>query len=163
MSDLQNIIKKKFGHRLRTRVSGICIKDEKILMVRHAGLGKTGTFWAPPGGGMDFGMNAKKNLIREVKEETGLDVTVGSFMFVHEYLGNPLHAIELFFRIIIEDGEIKRGFDPELSSNNQIIKEVKFMSFKEIVDLGGAQTHNIFSVCKSISEIEFLNGYLIFQ
>ncbi len=163
MSDLQNIINKRFGHHLRTRVSGICIENEKILLVRHAVLGKTGTFWAPPGGGMEFGMNAKENLIREVKEETGLNVSVGSFMFVHEYLEKPLHAIELFFRIEIDNGDIKCGSDPELSSNNQIIKEVKFMSFDEIASLRGPQIHNIFNVCKNISEIEFFRGYLIFQ
>lgn len=163
MSALQNKIKEQFGNRLRTRVSGICIKDEKILMVRHSGLDDSNTFWAPPGGGMDYGMNANENLIREVKEETGLVVSVGSFMFTHEYLNKPLHAIELFFRIEIEAGELKRGFDPELSSKNQIIKEVKFMTFEEIKSLRITQVHNIFNVCTSISDVDLLNGYFIFQ
>jgi len=163
MSVLQNKIKEQFGNRLRTRVSGICIKNEKILMVRHAGLNQSDTFWAPPGGGMDYGMNTKNNLIREVKEETGLVVSVGQFLFVHEYLNEPLHAIELFFNVKIETGKIKHGFDPELSPQNQIIKEVKFMTFEEIDNLDKTQIHNIFNVCKRVSDIKFLKGYYIFQ
>jgi 8-oxo-dGTP diphosphatase len=161
MPELQNKIKDKFGYHLRTRVSGICIREEKILMVKHVGLGKTGTFWAPPGGGMIFGTTAKENLIREVKEETGLNVSVGPFLFVNEYLENPLHAIELFFRIEIKDGKIQRGFDPELSSEDQIIEEVRFMSFEEIEAMRGPQLHNIFNVSKHVSEVQFLKGYFI--
>ncbi len=163
MSELQNKIKKRFGHHLRTRVSGICIDREKILMVKHAGLGETGIFWAPPGGGMDFGTTAKENLIREIREETGLDVSVGPFLFVHEYLEEPLHAIELFFKIDITGGEIHRGADPELSKEDQIIKEVKFMSFEELEALRGPRLHNIFSHCNPVSEILQMKGYFIFN
>ena len=31
--------------------------------------------WDLPGGGLDFGEDAHKGIIREIKEETGLDVT----------------------------------------------------------------------------------------
>ena len=163
MSELQNNIRKRFGNRLRTRVCGICIEEGKMLMVKHAGLGEEGEFWAPPGGGMDFGANAEKNLIREVKEETGLDISVGPFLFVHEYLAEPLHAIELFFKIEVTGGRIQRGFDPELSTKNQIIREVKFMKFEEIEALRGPRLHNIFNESEHVSGIPQMKGYFIFH
>ncbi len=163
MPGLRNKIEERFGHRLRTRVSGICVMNEKILMVKHIGLGETGVFWAPPGGGMDFGANAEENLIREVREETGFNVSVGPFLFVHEYLEKPLHAIELFFKINIEGGKINRGFDPEMSPEEQIIKEVKFMSFEELEALRGPRLHNIFNHCNHVSEILQMKGYFIFN
>ena len=60
----ENIVK-HFGNRLRVRVNGILIENERILMVKHVGLGETGYLWAPPGGGIEFGTSAPQNLERE--------------------------------------------------------------------------------------------------
>src|SRR5205814_2113551 len=96
LSDPDHLIE-IFGNKLRVRVCGICIKDQTILLIKHKYLGPKNELWAPPGGGLNFGENARTSLEREFKEETGLNVRVEDFLFIHEFLNPPLHAIELFF------------------------------------------------------------------
>lgn len=50
-------------------------KNNKVLMGRRKGSHGTGT-WAPPGGHLDFGESFETCALREVKEETGLDVRI---------------------------------------------------------------------------------------
>lgn len=52
--------------------SGYLVEDGKILLVHHRGFDK----WVPPGGHIEAGDTFHETAIREVKEETGLDVEV---------------------------------------------------------------------------------------
>jgi 8-oxo-dGTP diphosphatase len=49
--------------------------DGRILLVRRGTVVYKG-YWALPGGRVDFGENAEQAIVREVKEETGLDVDI---------------------------------------------------------------------------------------
>ena len=89
-------IEAKFGNHLRSRVNGVLIEDGKILMIKHL-MGNGKIMWSVPGGGMHFGQSAAQNLKREFSEDTGLDIAVKAYLFVHEYLAAPLHAMEHFF------------------------------------------------------------------
>jgi 8-oxo-dGTP diphosphatase len=160
---LNEQIVRKFGNMLRIRVCGICVEDDKILLVKHHALGEKGVLWAPPGGGMHFGTSAEENLRREIREETGLDVRVEKFLFVHEFLDPPLHAVELFFKVRIIDGNLVTGSDPEMSGQEQIISDVRFVPFEEITSSSGMYYHNIFTICKDLSKIQELQGYFIFS
>jgi ADP-ribose pyrophosphatase len=54
-------------------------KDDKILLVRE----RNGT-WSLPGGWVDVGLSVKENIIKEVKEESGLDVTADLVIAVQD-------------------------------------------------------------------------------
>lgn len=157
------IVEQLFGHRLRYRVCGICIQNHQLLLVRHSGIGDEGELWIPPGGGMETGLSAPENLEREFMEETGLAVKTGPLLFVHEYINAPLHAVELFFRVSVSGGILKKGFDPELKTDQQIIQEVRFMSFKEINALPPARLHHILQNHKSEEALNNASGYFKFQ
>ena len=43
-----------YGNRVRVRVCGILIQEDKILLINHKGVGEKGSLWAPPGGGLEF-------------------------------------------------------------------------------------------------------------
>lgn len=148
-----------FGHRLRVRACGICLLESKILLVKHSPLGEKGHLWAPPGGGMEFGETAEESVIREIKEETGMNVKPEKLLFVHEYLQPPLHALELFFLTPPTGGFIKKGLDPEIPDNKQMIREVKFFSFEEINTMDKDTLHNIFSVVSTEKELLEFTGY----
>lgn len=52
--------------------SGYLIQDRKVLLVHHKGFNK----WTPPGGHIEDEETAAEAVVREWKEETGLDVEV---------------------------------------------------------------------------------------
>ena len=109
------------------------IENEKLLLVKHDGLGARGTLWIPPGGGVEFGEKIVNALKREFQEEeVGLKVTTSKFLFINEHIENGLHAIELFFLVNRESGVLKTGKDPEFSENEQLITDAKFHSSAEL-------------------------------
>lgn len=131
-------------------------------MINHQ-LGDHSEFWSVPGGGMKFGTNAKENLKREFLEETGIEINVGKFLFVHEFLEPPLHAIELFFEVEYFAGELHLGWDPELTKSDQILRELKWMSLEELRSLPNASVHQIFWGIKSFEDLGMWKGYFNFE
>jgi 8-oxo-dGTP diphosphatase len=150
-------VQKMYGNILRTRACGLCIENDRLLLVNHHGL-TNGDFWAPPGGGMQFGEVATDCVVREFLEETGLVVEVRDFLFACEFMKEPLHAIELFFLVEKVGGKLFKGTDPE-SGSNQIIKEVKFMDWGEIESLNKEKLHGIFGLTGKMNRIIHLKGY----
>ena len=147
-----------YGKRIRVRACGLCWKDDSLLMVNHSGL-HSANFWAPPGGGIEFGQTAEETLTREFEEETGIQVSVGRFLFVCEFIKEPLHAIELFFEVLHESGELMTGTDPELNNSHQIIQNVQWMPLSKIKDLPQDDLHGIFKLCREPRDLMNLNAY----
>ncbi len=162
MSELKKEIEQKFGGRLRARVNGILIDRDRLLMVKH-NMGGGSFFWNVPGGGMKYGTSAEENLIREFKEETGLQVEVEGYLFTHEFLAPPLHAIELFFEVRHLEGELELGKDPELSSAYQVIEEIRYLSVEEIRELRKGEVHDMFLGINSVKDVRMWKGYFNFE
>ncbi|OEJ99671.1 NUDIX domain-containing protein [Roseivirga misakiensis] len=163
MANLDAKISEVYGKKLRVRVCGICIRDEKILLVHHKSLGKTGSLWAPPGGGMEYGESASEALKREYKEETGLTIEVDRFLFVHEYLDPPLHGIELFFLVRTNNDAPILGEDPEMEKNNQIITSVGFYDLKALIREKKKSLHYVLQHAEDIDTLINLKGYFKFH
>ncbi|AFC43556.1 MULTISPECIES: NUDIX hydrolase [Mycobacterium] len=75
------------------------VTDEqgRILLVKR----RDNTLWALPGGGHDIGETIAGTAVREVKEETGLDVEVTALVGVYT---NPHHVVAF------TDGEVRQQF-----------------------------------------------------
>lgn len=149
-----------YGGSVRVRVCGICVHENRILLVNHSLYGPDGAFWSPPGGGIYFGETAEHALAREFREETGLEVTVGQLLFVNEHIADPLHAVELFFEITSFKGQLAAGFDPEMAADGQVIRDVRFMAWGEIEALEPQQRHRILNSAGSLAGIFELNKYI---
>lgn len=147
-------ITKIYGNKIRVRASGLCWQNGHLLMVNHRGITPT-NFWAPPGGGLEFGESVEQCLKKEFSEETGLDISTGRFLFGCEYIQKPLHAIELFFNVTIEGGVLKKGNDPEMA----IIEDVRFISPLEIGKIPANDLHGIFSLVQTPEDLKTLNGF----
>src|SRR5688572_29701526 len=100
-------IDKTYGNKVRIRVCGLCWRDDQLLMVKHQFGDRD--FWAPPGGGLEFGESLEIALKREFLEETGLSIRSQQFAFGCEFLQDPLHAIELYFHVVEISGKLKIG------------------------------------------------------
>ncbi len=147
-----------YGNKLRLRVCGLCYKDDRMLMVKHEGLGSD-FLWAPPGGGLEFGERATERLKKEFQEETTLSINQEAFLFACEYIHAPLHAIELFFEVKPENFDAKSGLDPEMGIDNQIITDVAFLNQREISTIKPENLHGIFKICPEIVSLRHLRGY----
>lgn len=117
-------------------------------------------FWAPPGGGIEFGVSITDNLVREFQEETGLDVRIGEFRFGCEFIMPPLHAIELFFDVTVTGGLLTVGHDPEMVDGKQVITAAQFLSPGEIDSLPEKHKHGLFKAAKTAQKVSDLRGYL---
>lgn len=74
-------------------VCGIIWKEDKVFIARRKPEKSLGDYWEFPGGKIEEGENPKQALIRELKEELGMEVTV------KEYFGTNTHQYE---KLIIE-------------------------------------------------------------
>jgi 8-oxo-dGTP diphosphatase len=151
---MDTAIKNTYGNRVRLRACGICWQDDRLLLVNHKGL-NAAHFWAPPGGGVEFGESVNDCLRKEFWEETGLEITVGKFLFTCEFIHKPLHAIELFFSVSVVGGSLKKGNDPELA----IIEDVRFLSEGELLKIPSIELHGIFAYLQTPGDLNTLNGF----
>lgn len=154
-----------YTNRVRIRACGLCWAGERLLLVNHQGL-TSGNFWCPPGGGVKFGETVEETLIREFWEETGITIRAQQFQFVCEYIQPPLssgqatlHAVELFFSVEHLNGDIRTGIDPEHDARNQLITDVRYRTFEEILAVPVPERHGIFTFAKSAADLKGLTGF----
>jgi len=90
-------------------------KENKILLVRH----KKGNqrYWVLPGGRLEYGETFEECAIRELKEETGLDVEVERFLFLSEAIApdRSRHIVNIFIKAKVVGGTMKLGDEPVLA------------------------------------------------
>jgi len=109
----------------------IVIRDNKILMVKHEHDGRK--YYTLPGGGLEDGETPEQAAIRELWEECQVSGTIiaktSEYFFSSEQDG-ILHT----FYMDIEEQIPVLGKDPELSEENQILVEIRWMALEEICE-----------------------------
>lgn len=68
----------------RIAAGAIVLDGDSILMVNHKKVGIY-DFWVAPGGGVIGTESLEQAAIREVKEETGLQVSSGPLLYIEEF------------------------------------------------------------------------------
>lgn len=145
---------KIYGGRIRVRACGLCWDDGRLLLANHKKVTPT-HFWAPPGGGVEFGQSLHQALEKEFLEETGLTIIPGKFVFGCEFIAPPFHAIELYFEVTVKSGKLKTGYDPEFN----IIADVRFMRPEEIRQIPETECHGIFRMVGNPADVRNLSGF----
>ncbi len=96
---------------MRPAVKALVVRDDALLVTAN-------THWTPlfyllPGGGQQFGESMHEALVRECREEIGVEVSVGDVAFVRDYIGarhefaaqdSHYHQIEVVFWATIPPG-----------------------------------------------------------
>jgi len=121
-------------------IRGLLIKDKKILLVREMNDGK----WSLPGGWADVDYSPKEVIIKEFKEETGIDIIPERLLAVFDKIKHPhppeqFYVYKMVFHCIPISTEINKGFDmldvqyfdadqlPELSENRILASQIRFL------------------------------------
>lgn len=111
----------------------VVILDEErnVLMVEQKHEGRD--IWMLPGGAIEEGENSLEAGIREVMEETGLEIEMGPLLWhVEEVAEGRGQRFVDFFIAELKGGKLGLGYDPELGEA-QVLEEVKFLSKEEII------------------------------
>ena len=94
---------------IETISRGVCVQDGKILLCRAKG----GNTTYLPGGHIEFGETGRQALVREVKEELGLDATTGRFLGAVENSfiqhGKPHAEINLVYELNLPSNAVVKA------------------------------------------------------
>lgn len=89
----------------RISAAAIIIQNEKILLVRYAEQSEKG-YLVGPGGGVQSEESLEQGMIREVKEETGLDAKPSKMLFVEDLLASRYRIIKFWFLCDVIGGQL---------------------------------------------------------
>jgi mutator protein MutT len=115
------------------RAAGALIEDGRILLLRQRVSRSSRRSWSLPGGKLDSGETVADCLVREMREETGLDVRVGRLLYVADRFHDNRHLVHLTFEVSRAGGEL--GPAPGVQDTNPI-EAVEFVPLNELVDRG---------------------------
>lgn len=114
--------------KIRIRVAGIVVEDNKILMIAH----KKGSeiYWLLPGGGVEYQESLDEALKREFLEELGLDVTVGDIAMIADSIepNGKRHIINIIFWCNLINQSIRLG-------NEKILYDFSFKPLEELANV----------------------------
>ena len=102
----------------RTRVAGIIFMNGGVALMHRVGVLKRKDiqeYYTFPGGGLEEGETLEEGVIREIKEEFGINVKVVRKLY--ELKNDKLNMKEYFFLCEYIDGEFGTGNGEEFSNN----------------------------------------------
>lgn len=111
-------------------------QNQRILMVRQHHQERY--VWTVPGGAIEPGETSLDAAVREVKEETGLEVAIERMIWHVEQVapGKEPRFVNIFLANAL-GGTIEVGTDPERSDDGQVIEEVRYLSREELAGADG--------------------------
>jgi ADP-ribose pyrophosphatase YjhB (NUDIX family) len=118
---------------------GVLVSQEgKILLIKRAMLPERGK-WSIPAGYLDYGEDPEKTAVREVLEETNLQVEIAGLLDVYynrEALEQGGASIFILYRARLVDGQLRPGDDAEAAGffGPDELPELAFASTKDAID-----------------------------
>jgi len=125
-------------------------ENEEILMAKESADEK----WTIPGGWADIGDTPSEAVLREIKEECGLDAEIVRLIALydkqcHDHPPEPLYIYKLVFFCRVTGGSLKPGFD---------IKDVGYFSLNALPELSQerileSQLKHLFEMVKANHQV----------
>ena len=112
------------------RVTGILIEDNKILLVKQKYKDRE---WSLPGGRLENGESIENGLIREMFEETGLNVQIEYMLYTCDVPDTNYNLIHITFLLSKKSGDI---ILPTNEFDSNPISDVKFVELNDLVAYG---------------------------
>ena len=92
-------------------VGVIVVKDDSVLLIRRANPPNKGA-WSIPGGRQELGETVRETAVREVREETGLDIVPGPMLDVFDGIGRAADGALTYHYTLIDFVARWRGGEP---------------------------------------------------
>lgn len=110
-------------------MTGVVIEGGRILLLNQEA--DAGREWSLPGGKLEDGETLAGALVREMKEETGLDVEPGRLLYVCDHL--PAGVVHMTFEARRTGGTVG---DIAAGADTTPIRGVEFVKLSELPALG---------------------------
>ncbi len=106
----------------------IIVRDGKILLTRDP---RTPEYWELPGGRLNIDESPEEGLVRELREELGITVSIGEVAFLKQFLQGTEEAKRAL--VIVYSATVPA--DAELTVDPKEICEVGWFSQQDIASL----------------------------
>ena len=126
---------KPFRHQ-RLGAYAFVTREDSVLLVRISDRGFHTGSWTLPGGGVHHGESPRSAVVRELREECGVDGAVGELVAVHDdhFSGTApngrfedFHSVALAFAVTLADGA-----EPALAEEDGTTDAVAWVAVSEI-------------------------------
>ena len=94
------------GMELRVSAGAIAIEAGRILLVSYSD-SPSGTYFVGPGGGVIGAERIDQAVIREVREETGLEIEPVKMLLVEDLLSRRQRIVKVWFLCRVVGGQLK--------------------------------------------------------
>lgn len=115
---------------VRVRVAVCLVDGDRILLAEHVKGGAR--HWLLPGGGVELGETLVETAAREMREETGLEVSIDRLVIVCESIeAGGRHVLNMVFSATVTGGSLAVGRDGVLDD----------VAWRDRGDLAGLDMH----------------------
>lgn len=124
----------KYNPLLKVRVSGFLLEDDALLCVKQRL--REWTHWNIPGGTLDSGETLEDCIVREMQEETGLEVKVIELLYVCDRKRDSgREEVDVSFLVRRVGGNLHTCY---CGTDGEVLSEVKFVPVRQLTSYGFA-------------------------
>jgi 8-oxo-dGTP pyrophosphatase MutT (NUDIX family) len=139
-------------HRVRSR--GVIIHHGTLLVVKNT---RGSGYYALPGGHVDVGETPYECMVRELKEELGVDAVVGRLLYVYTFVdGEGRQSVEFIFEVT-NGHDFVAHTDKEKTHAHEL-SEVRWVNRTEDVHVLPLEVYRAFQSDSLPSETTYLKG-----